>query len=325
MRFTKLIATALSAGLTLTAAAQAETLATHNAQVVSAPAPMMKTAISSRTGSRTTRSVPASFGRGAPDRDFRGMVKLSMKFEQGGGRSMTEHCGGTVIDSRWIVTAAHCLRGADGQRWDRIEIVTGDSNLDGAKVIRRTAYQAIIHSGFEYASLSNDIALVRLSEPLPRSVVPAMLDQQARPSVARGGYARTAGWPITGSRAGQRQLQTTNVAVSQKGLSGYITVASPTGAIEGVCQGESGGPLMSVQNGYAQLAGVLSGIQPGTNDAYGEPCMLGGYEMYFTPISSYRQWIDRVRTVCSHNPEVCNSEQSFFVAGVTPLRYLSEI
>lgn len=314
MRLATIISTAVFAGLTLSAATvQADSLATHHAQVVSASTPMTS-AVSSRTGSRTSRSIPASYGRGTPDQDFRGMVKLSMKFDAGAGRVMTEHCGGTVIDSRWIVTAAHCLRGADGERWDRIEIKTGDSHLDGSKVIRRTAYQAIIHSEFEYTTLSNDIALVHLREPLPRSVVPAHLDGQAQPSVARGGYARTAGWPITGAKAGMRNLQTTNVAISDQGLDGYITVASPTGAIEGVCQGESGGPLMSVQNGYAQLAGVLSGIQPGTNDASGEPCMLGGYQMYFTPISTYRAWIDRVRKVCSFNPEACNPEQSYFIA-----------
>jgi secreted trypsin-like serine protease len=314
MRFATWISTALFAGLTLHAATgHANSLAPHNAQVVTASAPMTS-AVSSRTGSRTSRSIPASYGRGAADPEFRGMVKLSMKFDTGGGRVMTEHCGGTVIDSRWIVTAAHCLRGQGGERWDRIEIQTGDTHLDGSKVIRRTAYQAIIHAGFEYATLSNDIALVHLREPLPRSVVPARLDLQAQPSVARGGYARTAGWPITGAKAGMRQLQTTQVAVSNQGLDGYITVASPTGAIEGVCQGESGGPLMSVRNGQAQLAGVLSGIQPGTNDASGEPCMLGGYEMYFTPISTYRAWIDRVRAVCSFNPEACGPERSYFLA-----------
>ena len=317
MRFATLVSTALLATLALAApGAQAETLAAHHAQVVAAAAPLT-TAVSSRTGARTGRTVAASFGRGLQTQDFRGMVKLSMQFDQGGGRTMTEHCGGTVIDSRWIVTAAHCLSGPDGERWDRIEIVAGDTHLDGAKVIRRTAHQAIIHAGFRYATLTNDIALVRLREPLPRSVVPAMLDRQSTPSVSGGGFARTAGWPVTGPKAGMRNLQTTQVAVSNKKLNGYITVTSPTGAIEGVCQGESGGPLMSMQNGYPQLAGVLSGIQPGTNNAAGEPCMLGGYEMYFTPISGYRAWIDRVRTVCSYNPEMCGPARSYSVAGIS--------
>ena len=86
---------------------------------------------------------------------------------------------------------------------------------------------------------------------------------------------------------------------------GYITVTSPRGHAEGVCRGESGGPLMGYSNGRPSLAGVLSGIETGTENSDGEPCMRGGYEMYFTPIAAYRKWIDAVRNVCDHNPDSC--------------------
>ena len=315
MRFSKMIATALFTTAAFSAGgASAETLDWHSATVVSASVPMT-TAVSSRTGARTGYGVPASFGR-AIDRDFRGMVKLAMKFGLGSGRVLTEHCGGTVISSRWIVTAAHCVSTPDGERWDRMEIVAGDKSLDGRNIIRRTAYQAIVHADFEYATLTNDIALVRLNEPLPRSIVPARLDRQSLPSVAAGYQALAAGWPITGARAGQRHLQTTSLTVSHTSTHGYITAKSPTGQVEGVCQGESGGPLMAATVEGAKLAGVLSGIEPGTRNSSGEPCMVGGYEMYFTPISSYRKWIDRVVTVCSHDPKLCSAQQPIRMAGI---------
>lgn len=318
MRISGLLATALAAaGLLAAEDSVANSLSGHDARVVTASAPQT-TAVSSRAGSRTGRRVPASYGNGAQT-DFRGMVKLAMRFELGDGRMMTEHCGGTVIDSRWIVTAAHCVSTADGKSWDRIEITAGDHDLDGTRTIRRTAHRAVIHAGFDYPTLSHDIALLRLSEPLPRRVVPASMDGAAAISARRGGIAIAAGWPVTGANAGRRTLQKTNVAVKDSAAKGFITVTSPTGRVEGVCQGESGGPLVTLSGNRPQLAGVLSGIQPGTNDASGEPCMIGGYEMYYTPIARYRAWIDRIRSVCSHNPKACASNATMQIASTSQL------
>lgn len=317
MAIAKRIAASALAGALFAGTAHAgdpETLADLSASTVTAKAAKTR-AVSTGVGNRAIAARPASFAAAA-DPAFRSMVKLQMRYEIGGGQVMTEHCGGTVISSRWIVTAAHCLSPADGSKWDRIDIVTGDRDLESKGAIRRTAHNAIVHAGFDYASLTNDIALIRLKEPLPREVKPATLDSYRRPSVSNGGIATAAGWPVTGSDAGLTQLQTTPLAVTNVKWPGYITVTSARGTAEGVCQGESGGPLMGSRNGKPTLAGVLSGIEPGTQDSSGEPCMKGGYEMYFTPVAAYRNWIDSVQTFCDHNPGECRGDKtsSFFLA-----------
>lgn len=314
MFFSRFFSTALAAALSLSsgiANANSETqtaaaFLNQHIQVVSAFAPQ-STAISSPAGRVTGRSMPASYGRGVLEPDFRGMVKLSIRYEIGGGKVLTEHCGGSVINSRWIITAAHCIRPEDGSRWNQIDITAGDRNLDGIGTIRRRAYDAIVHSGFEFATLSNDIALIRLKEPLPRTVVPTRLNRTQHTSVQAGQILRTAGWPITGLKAGQRRLQTTDVSVSNTSYHGYITVSSARRELAGVCQGESGGPLISSTAAGAQLVGVLSGIEPHTENSSGEPCMTTGYEMYFTPIDTYLPWIDRVIAACSARPNSCSS------------------
>jgi len=306
MRMTDLFSTALVAALSFasnSAFANTDTqtgaaFLDQHIEVVSAYAPQT-TSISSPTGRVAGLGQPASYGRGALEPDFKGMVKLSMHYEIGGGKILTEHCGGSVINSRWIVTAAHCIRPEDGSRWNRIDISAGDRDLDGIGTIRRRAHEAIIHSGFDFPTLTNDIALIRLKEPLPR--------RAAKPSVQAGQILRTAGWPITGMRAGQRRLQTTDVSVTNAAYHGYITVSSARGDVEGVCQGESGGPLISNTAIGAELVGVLSGIEPHTQNSNGEPCMVGGYEMYFTPIASHLPWIDRVVEACGTQPELCSS------------------
>jgi len=268
------------------------------------------------TGAVYNIGNPAIIGAGL-DRDFPAMVKLKMVYQHDGYAEI-EHCGGTVIDSRHVVTAAHCVKAKDGMQWDRIELVAGDHSLESTKVIRRTAHQAVCHAGAD-TYLSNDIAIVKLDQPLPKEIVPAVIDDFRRPTVKPGGIAVGAGWPVTGAKAGQQTLQKVALSVTDVEWPGFITVTSPTGRVEGVCQGESGGPLMSRSNGYQSIAGVLSGIEPGTNDHTGEPCMKAGYDMYYTPIAAYRDWIENVLDLCSNDPDACRGaakQESFFLSAI---------
>ncbi len=167
------------------------------------------------------------------------------------------------------------------------------------------------------AILPTNIAIIKLKQPLPKEVIPATIDEYRRPSITGGSIALAAGWPVTGDRAGETDLKKVPLAVTDVEWPGFITVTSPHGRMEGVCQGESGGPLLSITNGKRSVVGVLSGIQQGTNDHTGEPCMMAGYDMYYTPIAAYRDWIDAVVDLCSNDPDACRGkrESSFFLSG----------
>ena len=259
---------------------------------------------------------PTTFGNG-PDYELPSMVKLRIVYEQP-DQIEVDHCGGTVISSQWVVTAAHCV--AADRSWDRIEVLAGESDLDGHGVVRRVSRDAICHAGFDYDNLKNDIALIRLEKPLPPSIPPARLDLQGMTSARTGASALAAGWPITGMRAGARLLNKTMLQIIDVTVPGYITAVSASGAAEGVCRGESGGPLMAYGSLGFQLAGLLSGIQPGTGNGQGDECMLAGYEMYFTPVSPFVDWINRVRSHCDARTHDCKGSGGggMLLAGASP-------
>ena len=72
-------------------------------------------------------------------------------------------CGGSLINSLWIVTAAHCVSGRASQP-SRFRIGLGlfDTNLFNSWTIFRTATRIIIHGSYSTRTFSNDIDLIKL-------------------------------------------------------------------------------------------------------------------------------------------------------------------
>ncbi|CAF5033400.1 unnamed protein product [Rotaria sp. Silwood1] len=74
-------------------------------------------------------------------------------------------CGGSIISSSWVITAAHCAEGFTESQF----IVYAGSNIRWAGTQTRTVSKVILHSEYNSATFVNDIALLKLASPLDMS------------------------------------------------------------------------------------------------------------------------------------------------------------
>lgn len=162
----------------------------------------------------------------------------------------TRLCGGSVIDTAWILTAAHCVSDAVGSDiyLGSIHYVnTADSNR-----VQRTAEQFIVHPGYD-GRTANDVALIKLNEEIEygKNIQPIKLSASNGTVAHVNQMLVASGWgkQYDSRNEAAEQLQWTSlIAISNDACSqiygGNIIrefVICATGSAQSsTCQGDSG-------------------------------------------------------------------------------------
>lgn len=181
-------------------------------------------------------------------------------------------CTGTLIDERWVLTAAHCVYGSD--EGDLVVYIGDDPSVDLASSYW-LASDVIVHHSYSNSQLRNDIALVELAEAVTGvAPVPWLPGERGLSSGDAGATVNFAGFGYSESGYGEKlqvygtvdQVENTTVAYAQYN--------------GGPCNGDSGGPMFLQDGGVWHVAGVTS---------YGDQqCTQYGVS---TKVDAYDDWI----------------------------------
>lgn len=188
-------------------------------------------------------------------------------------------CGGALISSTKVLTAAHCVEGYPN---DDFELNIGSTKrLGGTDAAIADSW---VHPEYESPSGGHDVAVLTLDREVEDPTAELNDDPSFPPA---GEHAVAFGWGETETGDPVNDLRKVTVpVVGDEGCSGsYATHDSESmlcaGYHEGgmdACQGDSGGPL--VMDG--QVVGLVS---------HGTGCAMERYYGVYTRVSSYSEEI----------------------------------
>jgi secreted trypsin-like serine protease len=227
-----------------------------------------------------------------------------------------QDCAGSLIDVRWVVTAAHCVVDNKSVTIDPAlrNVVLGvtklsDAPTSGTEGQRIAIDRIIVHPAYNSVILDNDIALIHLAQPAvlgPTVQTIAYAGSLDSDLFQPGTNSTVTGWGKTEGGSTSDELRKVDLPMvsysvclaAMSRVTGNMLCAGDEAGGKSACNGDSGGPLVVAdRSGGRMLAGIVSwgSAQCASPKKYG----------VFTRVSQYQEWIT---TAVSTPPQ-----QSFYI------------
>jgi secreted trypsin-like serine protease len=189
-----------------------------------------------------------------------------------------QFCGGTLISSKWVLTAAHCV---EGKSTSEFYALSGVHNLSADAGTQLGVKQIIQHPDYNSSTDNYDFALLELTTNAPQTPVGIYSGSPSAgiSSTLTGETATVIGWGNTSpdgynypERLQQVALPVVSNTTCDASYPGDITTnmlcAGYSYGGKDSCQGDSGGPLVLFIAGQWVHSGVVS---------WGYGCAQPGY------------------------------------------------
>ncbi|XP_321961.3 chymotrypsin BI [Anopheles gambiae] len=221
--------------------------------------------------------------------EFPYQVSLQWNFNNG---SRARHfCSGSIINQRWILTAAHCLEEYTEDGW--FEVVAGVNNIahEEAGAQRRNVTRYEQHESYDLSAIRYDIGVLQLSHPLDLTRNIKTMRLATKDTLIHQKIAKFAGWGSiskTWEDIYPDKLMKVNLILRTEEDCQTIGKIDETqicaGGYKNVtgCTADSGGPLTVTIDGEQMQIGVLS---------YGEKPCQARLPIVYSSVMYFHDWI----------------------------------